>query len=338
MMNTPICLAVDIGGTKIALGLYNVGGEVLGEVTNLPVPFDPQGRADPDRLVAIIRSHADLARAHGLNPSALGLSICGNVDMNNGNCLLIPNLHWRDVPFGRMTSEATGLPMFAATDTRQAALAEHVWGKARGASHFCWCTVGTGYGGYLYLDGKPFDGYHGVAGPFGHNTIDEINGYPCGCGRRGCVETYVAGPAIARAGQAALEAGDSPILAELSSQGTVTTPMVVQAYQQNDPAAIRIIDNVARMIAISLGSVNNLLDLEMFILGGGVVHALPELVALVDSKIRHYLMSEEARRDLRIMKETFPNASLSGAAAHAFVHTGLLSDETQHHLVIKETT
>jgi glucokinase len=329
---------VDIGGTKIALGVFDLNGSLLGEAVNQPVPFGPDGRADPEALTAMIAAHAARARKDGLEPRALGLSICGNVDMRDGNCLLIPNLHWRSVPFGRMVQAATGLPVFAATDTRQAALAEHVWGAARGLRHFCWATVGTGYGGYLYLDGKPFDGHHGIAGPFGHNTIDEVNGFPCGCGRRGCVETYVAGPAIARAGQAALDAGDSPILAELSSQGTVTTPMVVQAYQQNDPAAIRIIDDVARMIAISLGGVNNLLDLEMFILGGGVVHALPGLVALVDSKIRHYLMSEEARCDLRIMKETFPNASLAGAAAHAFVHTGLLSDETQHHLVIKETT
>jgi glucokinase len=317
---------VDIGGTKIAQGVFDAVGTSLDEVTHAPVPFGLDGRADPQGLVAIISSRLEQARAGGYEPVGLGLSICGNVDMIRGNCLLIPNLHWQDVPFGEMVREAIDLPVFAATDVRQAALAEHVWGAAHGVTHFCWCTVGTGYGGYLYLDGKPYDGAHGIAGPFGHNTIDEVNGYPCGCGRRGCVETYVAGPAIARAGQAASQAGQSSLLAELAGGRNVTTSMVVQAYCQNDPASVRIIHQVVRMIAISLAGVNNLLDLELFIVGGGVVQALPELVSLVDERIRSYLMSQKARRDLRIEKESFANSSLVGAAAHCFVNLGLIAD------------
>lgn len=326
MTDSPACLAVDIGGTKIALKLFNLAGQSLAEVTLAPVPFGADGQADPHGLVAIILSGLEKARGSGCKPLALGLSICGNVDFKTGNCLLVPNLHWRDVPFGEMARAATGLPVFAATDVRQAALAEHTWGAARGVNHFCWCTVGTGYGGYLYLDGKPYDGVHSIAGPFGHNTLDEVNGYPCGCGRRGCVETYVAGPAIARAGQAALEAGQSPLLAELSAGGRVTTPMVLQAYRQGDVAAVNIIHEIVRKIAISLSGVNNLLDLELFILGGGVVQALPELVTMIDKKTRQHLMSPEACRDLKICRESFPNASLVGAAAHAFVQSGMLSN------------
>jgi glucokinase len=284
------------------------------------VPFEPGGRGDPGRLVDIIRSFASQVQASHLDLLGLGLSVCGNVDLQDGNCLLVPNLHWRDVPLGKMVAEATGLPVFAATDTRQAALAEHTWGAARGLSHFCWCTVGTGYGGYLYLEGKPYDGYHGIAGPFGHNTLDEINGYPCGCGRRGCVETCVAGPAIARQGQKALETGASPALARLAGSSPVNPSMVAEAFRQGDPASVKIIEEVVRMIAVSLGGVNNLLDLQLFILGGGVIHALPELVGMIDIKIRAYLMSEEAKRDLRIVRESFSNSSLYGAAALVFQH------------------
>jgi glucokinase len=322
----PCCLAVDIGGTKIASGVFAENGQALGEVTHTPVPFGPDGQADPQGLVAIIQSRLEAARESGWEPLGLGLSVCGNVDRSTGNCLLVPNLHWQDVPFGDLVRAATGLPTFAATDVRQAALAEHIWGAARGVGCFCWCTVGTGYGGYLYLEGKPYDGVHGIAGPFGHNTLDEVSGYPCGCGRRGCVETYVAGPAIARAGQAAVEAGQSPLLAQLSAGGQVTTAMVIQAYRRSDPAATGILQEVVRKIAISLAGVNNLLDLDRFILGGGVVQALPELVRLLDDTIRAYLMSPEARRDLKICPESFANSSLVGAAAHAFVSLGLLAD------------
>jgi glucokinase len=325
MTESPVCLAVDIGGTKAALGVFNLAGKCLGEVTQFPVPFGANGQADPQGLVSIILSQLEAMRGSGYEPFALGLSMCGNVDMTTGNCLLVPNLHWQDVPFGEMVRAASGLPVFAATDVRQAALAEHTWGAARGVNNFCWCTVGTGYGGYLYLDGKPYDGVHGIAGPFGHNTLDEVNGFPCGCGRRGCVETYVSGPAIARAGQSALESGQSPLLLELANGGRVTTPMVLQAYRLGDTAAKIILNEVARKIAISLSGVNNLLDLELFVLGGGVVQAFPELMTKIDEKIRLYLMSPEARRDLKICRESFPNASLVGAAAHAFLNLGLLS-------------
>ena len=85
-----------------------------------------------------------------------------------------------------------------------------------GRTQFAWATIGTGYGGYLFLDGKLYGGAHGFAGNFGHFTVDEVNGYPCGCGRRGCLETFVTSPAIAHAGQAALDVGQSPGLRELA--------------------------------------------------------------------------------------------------------------------------
>lgn len=324
MTNLPICLAVDIGGTKVDIGLFDFHGKKLNEVNQFRVPFSVDGQADAHGLVAIILSSLEEARSSGYEPLGLGISICGNVDIATGKCLLIPNLHWRDVPFGEMVRLATNLPVFAATDVRQAALAEHTWGSAYGVDYFCWCTIGTGYGGYLYLNGKPYDGVHGIAGPFGHNTLDELTGYPCGCGRNGCVETYVSGPAIARAGQFAVEDGQSTLLAELSDGNCVTTPMVVKAFRQGDAVAVGILEEVVRKIAISLSGVINLLDLELIILGGGVVKALPELVSMINQKIRLYLMSPEARRDLRICNESFPNSSLVGAAAHLFIQTGLL--------------
>jgi glucokinase len=205
---------------------------------------------------------------------------------------------------------------------RDAALAEHCWGAARGVDYFAWCTVGTGYGGYLFLDGKLYDGYHGIAGPFGHSTVDEVNGYPCGCGRRGCVETYVAGPAIARQGQVVLSEGRSPLLAQSAAGQPINAAHVFQAAASGDPACAEIIENAIRMICINLSALVNTLDLQMIVLGGGVTHATPNFIQRIDRQIRAYLMSEEARRDLRIVGETFANSALVGAAADAFLRLG----------------
>jgi glucokinase len=322
--STPVALAIDVGGTNARFGLIDSSGKLHGDITRQPVPFLPNGSADAAALLDLIAPHIAEAQEHAGGPVPLGVSLCGNIDTETGEAVLVANLHWYNVPFGQMLRERFGLPFFAATDVRQAALAEAVWGVARGVRNFAWATVGTGYGGYLFLDGKLYNGTHGFAGNFGHVAWDEINGYPCGCGQWGCFETFVAGPAIARAGQLAVDKKRSPMLAELAAGKPVTAHMVFEAVDAGDPAAGRIIDEVIRLICINLSGVVNLLDVSMIVMGGGVVQAAPWFVERVSTRIRSYLMTAEAKRDLHIVRESFPNSALWGAAASVFAAQGIL--------------
>jgi len=320
-----IALAIDVGGTKAAFTIIDADGHQLTPIEKHLVPFDAQHIADPERLLAIIAPYVEQARQMPGTLRGIGLSMCGNIDMATGMAVLVPNLHWRYLPFGDMARAAFGLPVMAATDVRMAALAEVQWGAAKGVRNFAWATVGTGYGGYLYLDGKLFDGTHGFAGNFGHTTLDEVHGAPCGCGRTGCFETYVAGPGIARASQHAADSWDSPFLAAIARERPITSHDVFAAEAVRDPAAQAIIDNVIRLIAINLGSVVNILDLDMIVMGGGVVNACPDFVQRVSQRIRQHLMTEEAIRDLQVVKESFENSALVGAAADVFLRQAVLS-------------
>jgi glucokinase len=210
----------------------------------------------------------------------------------------------------------------AATDVRMAALAEAVWGAAKGKKYFAWVTIGTGYGGYLFLNGLPYRGLHGYAGNFGHNTWDEFNGDYCGCGNKGCVETFVSGPSIAKSGQALYDAGQMPIFDEMPHEEPISTRDVFSAAGKGDPGAISILEEAQRITAISLAGLVNTLDLEMLVIGGGVANGSPEYVASIDQKIRTYLMMDEAKRDLRVVKESLPNSALFGAAADVFIRSG----------------
>jgi glucokinase len=313
-------LAIDIGGSKLASAVIDADGCLRDQISNIPVPFTKDGEGAPQADVqALLQIIADIRRAVDVPLEGIGLSICGNVDEDTGMVPLSPNLHWRYLPFGQMVSERTGLFVAAATDVRMATLAEAVWGAARGIRFFAWATIGTGYGGYLFLDGKPYRGFHGYAGNFGHITWDERSGVLCGCGKRGCVETFVSGPAIARAGEAALRSGESTSLPALSSDGSVTSRHVFEAAAGGDPAARHILDEAVRLTAINLAGLVNVLDLEMIVIGGGVANAEANYVARIDAKIREYLMTEEARRDLKVVRESFPNAALFGAAADVFM-------------------
>jgi glucokinase len=142
------------------------------------------------------------------------------------------------------------------------------------------------------------------------------------------LETFVAGPAIARHGQAAADSGRSPMLVELAGGGPVTTRMVIQAEAAGDPAAVEIMDQVIRLISINQGGMVNLLDLKMIVMGGGVVHSTPDFVQRIQTRIQDYLMTEEAKRTLVIVKESFSNSALFGAAADFFIREGILPPET----------
>lgn len=315
-------LAVDIGGTKMASVVIDSIGNAAGEIITAPVPFAMDGKADPAKITAWI---GERLVETPFPLEGIGLSLCGNVDEDTGFVPLSPNLHWRGVPFGQMVQNATGLAAAAATDVRMAALAEALWGVARGSRYFAWATIGTGYGGYLFLDGKLYRGFHGYAGNFGHNTWDEREGVQCGCGKPGCVETFVSGPGIARAGQAAAAAGKSSLLLELARDGVIDTRAVFQAARQGDPGARAVIAEVQRLTAINLAGLVNTLDLEMIVIGGGVANASPDYVEQIGRQMRQYLMTEEARRDLKVVRESFTNAALVGAAGDVFLRRGILS-------------
>jgi predicted NBD/HSP70 family sugar kinase len=318
------CLAVDIGGSKIALGWFDTNGKLVGDSQNIPVPFDAFGQADENRIIDSMRRIIHQAINIQINILGLGVSVCGPVEKESGVVVLAPNLKWRLKPLKEIFQFGLKLPAHVEVDSRQAALAEKTWGAARNVNNFAWCTIGTGYGGYLFLDNKLFGGSRGFAGNFGHITHDEINGFPCGCGRKGCIETFVAGPAIARQGQAAVDSGQSEMMKELAGDKPVTTRVVVQARQMGDKSAIQIIDQVLRLVAINLGGVVNILDLEMIVMGGGIVNSLPDFVDQIQMRIRDHLMMDETKLEIKIVKESFSNASLYGAAADFFLKEGYL--------------
>ncbi len=181
-------LAVDIGGTKLAVGLVDDDGRVLARTER------PTDREDPWPAVAEVVS-ATLGDAADA-PVAVGVG-CGG-PMNAGGDLVSPlNIPgWRDFPLRPRMAELTGLPVAVDNDAKALALGEGWRGAARGCSDFLAMVVSTGVGGGIVLDGRLLDGADGNAGHVGHLVV-EPEGRPCPCGSRGCLEAEASGLAIA---------------------------------------------------------------------------------------------------------------------------------------------
>jgi glucokinase len=174
----------------------------------------------------------------------------GPIDIKRGVLVNPPNLPWQNVPLAALMSRATGAKVHLANDADMAGLGEFHHGAGRGTKNMVYITWSTGVGGGLIIDGKLHRGGHGTAGEVGHIIVDP-NGPLDNCGQRGCLEAFVSGRAIAQeTGRPASE--------------------LFAAAKRGDREARMVVQRAARYMGMALISLTNVLDPEMFVMGGGV--------------------------------------------------------------------
>ena len=186
--------AIDIGGTKIALGLSDTGGG--GPVFRR---FPTRLGDGPRRIMeAALDELERMAAERGARVVAAGVGCGGPLDRGRGLILSPANLPgWDEFPIVELIRERLGVPVVLDNDANAAALAEHEYGAGRGARNMVYLTISTGIGGGLILGGRLIHGVGDAAGEVGHMIV-EPGGHPCGCGSRGCLETICSGTNIAR--------------------------------------------------------------------------------------------------------------------------------------------
>ncbi|MCU1461361.1 MAG: glk [Acidimicrobiales bacterium] len=259
-----IVLGLDLGGTK-CLGLAVEDGRVVAE-HRLPTP--PAPRDVIDTVVAV----ADALIAATGEPAGIGIGAPGLVD-RHGVLRAAPNLPGGDeLAIGPEVAARTGRPVVVDNDATCATLGEWVSGAGVGARTLVMVTLGTGIGGGIVADGRISRGANGFAGEVGHMVIDP-NGPPCPCGHRGCWERYASGSGLGRLAREAAHAGLAPRVVELAGGDPemVRGEHVTAALAEGDPAAIRIVADLAWWLALGLANLANIFDPEKFVVGGGLV-------------------------------------------------------------------
>jgi len=230
-------LAVDVGGTKLAVGLVDGHGVVLVEAREATTGRDAEELFDLlSDLVATVLDGAPV------RPVGVGVGCGGPMSGSPDDRLVSPLniLQWRDFPLSRRLAEATGLPTVVDNDAKALALGEGWCGAAAGCRDFLAMVVSTGVGGGVVLDGRLLDGASGNAGHVGHVVV-EPDGPPCACGSQGCLEAVASGPAIARrTGRPAAE------------------------------ASVAVRREVGDRVGRAVGAVVNLLDLGLVVVAGSV--------------------------------------------------------------------
>ncbi len=301
--------ALDIGGTKIAGALVDDEGAVLHRAET-PTP----ARESAARLVRAVDTVVDALTAHPAWGAVRGLGIAsaGPVDTAAGTVSPVNIPGWRGFPLVRTIRAHPSLPdgvePVLLGDAVAMAAAEHWHGAARGVADALCMVVSTGVGGGFVLDGRLHPGPSGNAGHIGHVTVD-LDGPPCPCGSRGCVEVYASGPAIARH---AVAAGWRPL-----DGAEPTAADVAAAARHGDERALAAFDRSARALAAGIAGSATLLEIEVVVVGGGVAQAGDTLFGPLRRHLRRYA-ALGFTRDLEVRPAALArDAGLVGAAAAA---------------------
>jgi glucokinase len=271
-------LAVDLGGTQIRAALITSDRAV--HCRHAEPTRDEDGLdAVVARIIEVVADVRAEAASDGLPPPiGIGISSPGPLDPHRGLVLSPPNLTgWHEVPIVARMSEELDLPALLERDTNVAVMAEWRYGAARGTRDAVYVTVSTGIGGGIISNGQPLSGRDGLAGEIGHLVV-EIDGPPCGCGGIGHVEAIASGTGIERGARELLDRGEAPVLARLAQDGaTVDAALVSRAADEGDPDAQALLDRAWVAVGALCGSLVNLLDPEVIVIGGGIAQHRPRL-------------------------------------------------------------
>jgi len=327
MSTERIVIGVDIGGTKTAAALLR--GRLPRAASGTPAARETPEiidrftmltdagsmRACLDGIVACI---ADLQHGSG-RVEGIGIGVASMVDFAAGRVVESTNLPLSDVPLRDLLQKRFGVPVVIDNDATAAAIGENAFGAGVGAREMLMLTLGTGVGGGIICGGRPYRGCSGAAAELGHIIID-VNGRKCpaNCSNHGCLEAYVAGPAMAAAARAAAVAEPATALGRALAAGhAIDSRLLTRLGKEGDAGAVAVLARVGEYLGAGLVTLVNIFNPEVIVIGGGAA-AAGELLLGPARAVLRARGSLPARDQVRVVPAALgPDAGFIGAAALA---------------------
>jgi glucokinase len=282
-------IGVDLGGTNLRIAAVDVSGHLVEKVTlgtKVSLGRDHVLNDMCDAIQHLSEKYKNSAKMLGI-----GIGVPGIIDMETGLLRESPNLPgWAEYPVRAEIERRLTTMVILENDANVAAFGEKWLGAAREHDDMAMLTLGTGVGGGLVLGGKIWHGMNGMAGEFGHTTV-EPEGHPCGCGNRGCLEQYASATAVVRMAREAIAEHSSSALARAAHEDAeFSAKSIFNLAIQGDEDAKRIFRRVGRAIGIVLSAMVNSLNLPIYVVGGGVASAWEAFAPSIFDELRHRCM------------------------------------------------
>jgi fructokinase len=285
----PLRIGIDLGGTKIEGVVMDATGSEHPR-RRVPTPRDDYGGTIEAIATLVDELRADTGASVAAGAYTIGVATPGSISPRTGRMQNANSTWLNGRTLGPDLAGRLGLPVRLANDANCFALSEALDGAATGARNVLGVILGTGCGAGLVIDGHLLDGPRGIGGEWGHNPLpwaaaDELSGPLCWCGRRGCMETWVSGPALAAA---YLQSGGDTTRAE----------DIVTRAAGGEARARAALDRHADRLARGLAHVVNIVDPDVIVLGGGLSR-LPHLYELLPALMAPHVFAEDTRVDIR---------------------------------------
>lgn len=270
-MEKPYVIGMDMGGTNTVFGVVDARGTVISKSaiktgTHTDVNLYIQDLYD--EMIKLIDAAGGVEKFKGIGVGA------PNGNYYTGNIEFAPNLPWKGViPFAKLMAEKFGIPAALTNDANAAAIGEMTYGVARGMKNFIMITLGTGVGSGIVIDGKLVYGHDGFAGELGHTTAIRDNGRLCGCGKKGCLETYCSATGVARSAREILASSTQESLLRNIPVDSITSKDVFEAAMEGDEIAKDIFAFTGKILGQSLADFVAFSAPEAIVLFGGLSKA-----------------------------------------------------------------
>ncbi len=308
-------IGIDIGGTGVKAGIVDENGHILVKdsiKTGAERPYQEVVRDIADLCNSIIeKMHLSLEQIE-----SIGVGVPGILDQRTGVIPFCTNLGWHEVPFiADMHMYFPGVPVYVDNDATVAGLAESVAGVSAGTQSSVFLTLGTGVGGGIVMNGRPYSGSHGVGSEIGHMVI-RMDGEPCTCGKRGCFERYASATAIIREARKAVADHPESMIMNLCNNDpeNITAKTVFDAAKENDPVAVKLFNNYVKSLAHGIVNIINIIDPEIIVLGGGVSNAGDFLLDAVREAVKPFIFYKTQPFATILLAQLGADAGIIGAA------------------------
>ena len=313
-------IGVDLGGTHLRSAVIDSQSGNVAALKQIPTLAREGHKAVIQRMAELIK---DVIHAGGYATSeigAVGIGVPGLLDLERNTVLFVPNLpdNWLNVSLRVMIEEHIGIPTYLLNDARAMTYGEWKFGAGRGVDTIACFTLGTGIGGGLVINSRLHLGVGGSAGELGHQIV-EINGLPCGCGGRGCLEVYASGPAIAAMGIKAVLQGLTTQLGGMVDydMDKITPEVIYKAASQGDKISLEIYQRAGYYIGIAVSNVIASVCPRKVVIGGGVSQAGELLIEPIRKTVLDRVHIVPASQVQILRAELGTNAGLIGAAIWA---------------------
>ena len=279
-------IGLDVGGTTFKAGVVTEDGRIVHKDA-MPTGIERPYQEIIADMAALCKKVAADAGIEMSEIKSIGVGVPGLFDNKTGMIPFCTNLGWHDIPFVAEMKKHLDTPVYGDNDATVAGLAESVAGVSAGIKDSVFLTLGTGVGGGIIIDGKPYSGAHGCGSEIGHMMI-KMGGELCTCGNYGCFERYASATAIIReARKAIVEYPESSMLAACGGDPEkLNAKIVIDAAKAGDAAAKAVFGGYVQALAVGIINIINMLDPEVIVLGGGVSAAGEFLINAVREAVK----------------------------------------------------